>query len=357
MGRLGRILIVLVVVLAALLTVNFFVTNDDTRPAEVTEEGGEVVEAANAGLQVFDSPATGSGPEGQPIVLIHGFGASSQWWDELLPLLNEGHRVIRVDLIGHGGSEKPRSGYEVTAQSGAIADVLSQKGITRATVVGHSLGGLVATSLAESASEIADRLVLIGTPANPNATELPFISKLVHTAVIGQALWRVRIDSMIKSGYEDAFAPGFDMADGFEDPDQVVEDNRAMTYTSFVDADNAGDDFLEEESVPPRLTAKGVPLLVIQGAEDQLFDAQTEAEAFDAVPGSRVEVLEGVGHSAMVEDPEAVAELILPFSAAGDAVQVPANPKPPPSPSEPKPTPDAGKKNDAKKNPQGGRKK
>ena len=346
MGRLGRIILVLVVVLAALLTVNFFVTNDDTKPAEVTEDGGEVVATQNADLQVFDSPATGSGPEGQPIVLIHGFGASSQWWDEILPLLNERHRVIRIDLIGHGGSQKPRSGYEVSAQSTAIAEALSEKGITRATVVGHSLGGLVATSLAESASEIVDRLVLIGTPANPNATELPFISKLVHTPVIGQALWRIRIDSMIENGYEDAFAPGFDIESGFENPDQVVEDNRAMTYTSFVEADDAGDDFLEEESVPPRLTAKGVPLLVIEGAEDQLFDAQTEAEAFDAVPGSRVEVLEGVGHSAQIEDPEGVAQLILPFSAAGDAVEVPAKPKPPKSPSEPKPNPEAEKKPD-----------
>ena len=67
--------------------------------------------------------------------------------------------------------------------------------------------------------------------------------------------------------------------------------------------------------------------MLSEGAEDQLFDAQTEAEAFDAVPGSRVEVMDGVGHSPQVEDPEATAELILPFSAAGDAVEVPAAPK------------------------------
>ncbi len=82
----------------------------------------------------------------------------------------------------------------------------------------------------------------------------------------------------------------------------------------------------------------------MDGSEDQIFDAATQLEAFEAVPGARVETLDGVGHSPQVEDPEAVAELILPFSAAGEAVEIPETPKPPPSPSEPKPNPDAKKK-------------
>ncbi len=59
MGRAGRILLVLAVVLAGLLAVNFFVLNDETKPAEVTAEGGEVLELQSVDLQVFDSPATG----------------------------------------------------------------------------------------------------------------------------------------------------------------------------------------------------------------------------------------------------------------------------------------------------------
>lgn len=349
MGRLGRILVVLLVVLAGLLVVNFFVLNAETKPAEVTADGGKIVEVQNADVQVFDLPATGSGPEGEPIVLLHCFGCSSQWWNKMVPLLNDGHRIIRIDLIGHGGSEKPKSGYEVTAQSAAVAEVMNQLGVTHATVIGHSLGGMVATSLAESASELVDRLVLIGVPAEDGAADFPLIAKLARAPVIGQAIWRVRIDSLIRKGYESAFAPGFDIESGFDNPDQVVDDNRAMTYTSYVDADTAAEDFLEEGAIPGRLTATGVPLLVIDGAEDQLFDAEEQLDLFQAVPGARVETIQGSGHSPNVEDPEAVAEVVLPFIDAGEPIVAPEKPKTPKSPSEPKPNPDNKKKQGAKK--------
>ena len=48
-------------------------------------------------------------------------------------------------------------------------------------------------------------------------------------------MWRVKTDSLIEEGYKQAFAPGYDQADGFEDPDQVARDNEAMTYTSYTD--------------------------------------------------------------------------------------------------------------------------
>ena len=79
------------------------------------------------------------------------------------------HRVVRIDLIGHGGSEKPQSGYEIDSQAAAAAEALNSLGVQGATVVGHSLGGSVATSLAEQASELVDRIVLIGVAVGARA--------------------------------------------------------------------------------------------------------------------------------------------------------------------------------------------
>jgi pimeloyl-ACP methyl ester carboxylesterase len=122
-GALKAVIAVLVV-LITLAVVNMLVLDSQTKPATVTADGGSIESASSVELQVFDSPATGSGPEGAPIVLLHCFGCSSQWWNPILAKLNEHHRVLRVDLVGHGGSEKPQSVYENDTQRAAVAEAL-----------------------------------------------------------------------------------------------------------------------------------------------------------------------------------------------------------------------------------------
>lgn len=314
MRRGARIAVVVVVVLAALLAINTIVLDSQTKTAEVTAADGKILELSNVALQVLDQPATGSGPEGAPIVLLHCFGCSLQWWDAIAPSLNENHRLIRIDLVGHGGSEKPKSGYEISSQGSAVSEALSELGVRGATVVGHSMGGVVATAVAESASEIVDRVVLIGTASEAGSAELPFRAQLLRTSVIGEALWRIKLGSMIKSAYGSAFAPGFDISAGFDDPDRVVEDSRAMTYTSYTESDAAIDDYLEQGTLASRLSASGVPLLFIDGDQDQILDAEQVAGQFDAVPGAETALIEGVGHSPNVEAPEETAKLILDFA-------------------------------------------
>ncbi len=321
-----RVALIVIVIAVGLGVVNALVLNNETRPAEVTADGGKIEEVSSVGLQVFDSPATGSGPEGAPIVLLHCFGCSSQWWNPILPVLNETHRVVRIDLIGHGGSEKPQSGYEIDAQGAAVAEALNSLGVRGATVVGHSLGGMVATSLAGTASELVDRVVLIGTPSEPGESTLPFTEKVIGTPVVGQATWRLRIDSMIKSGYQSAFAPGVDVSDAFPgDPNRVVDDNRAMTYDSFSKTPDEATSYLEEQPLASRLGTTGVPLLFVDGSEDQILDAESVAEEFHAVPGAITKVIDGVGHSPHVESPEDTAKLILGF-AGDDAPALPDEP-------------------------------
>lgn len=353
MGRVTSIILALVLVIAGLLAVNTVVIDDETRDAETTVDDGEILELTGADVQVVDRPASGSGPERQPIVLLHCFGCSSEWWEPMIPALNEDHRVITIDLIGHGGSEKPSSGYEIAAQSAAVAEAMSELGVQRATVVGHSLGGLVATSLAEQSSQLVDRVVLIGVGSEADDAELGFTAELSRTPVVGEALWRLRTDGLVKSGYGEAFAGGYSVEEGFEDPERVVADNDAMTYTAFDQARSEADEFLESGSVASRLTATGVPVLVMAGTEDQILDSSSVLESFETVPGARIEELDGLGHSPNVEDPEAVAEFLLPFAAAAGVLEPEAaggdsgaDPQGipggagEPSPSEPRPNPD-----------------
>jgi pimeloyl-ACP methyl ester carboxylesterase len=312
-----RIVLGLLVVLAALAAINAIVLDSQRKPAEVNAPGGEIIHLDSVDLQVIDQPAIEQADQGEPIVLLHCFGCSSRWWDPIVPLLNEHHRVIRIDLLGHGGSEKPTSGYEISAQGGNVAEVLRRLNVTGATVVGHSLGGMVATAAAETASELVDRVVLISTPSEPDSADLPRNEKLSHVPVLGEALWRLRLDSMIRSGYANAFAPGFDVKAAFDDPNRVVEDNRAMTYTSFADSSTKAEDYLDQQPIASRLRATGVPVLAIEGDEDQILDPDEVAAQYETIPGAQVETLKGVGHSANVEAPVETARLILSFAEAG----------------------------------------
>lgn len=339
----------LLVVLAALLVVNMVVLDNQTRRAEVTVEGAEIAELSAVDLQVLDEPADPSGAggsagaEGVPIVLLHCYGCSMRWWDQLAPLLNTNHRVIRIDLPGHGGSEKPKSDYAITGQAAAVGEALNGMGVEGATVVGHSLGGIVATALAEQSSELVDRVVIIDSPSDADSSELPLTARISRMPVIGQALWRVRFDSLVKSAYESAFAEGFDMESAFEDPDQVVVDNEAMTYTSYDNASDSAHDYLEEQALPSRLTGAAVPVLGIFGAADQLLDGEEVAADFEAIPGAEVTVMDGVGHSPNLEAPADTAELILRFAGAA-----------PVSPPEPEPEAKPGPEPEAKPKPGGG---
>src|SRR5688572_11033587 len=79
--------------------------------------------------------------EGPPLVLIHGITSRASCWEQVIPGLARDHTVIAPDLLGHGGSAKPRGDYSLGSHASGIRDLLLALGHPKVTVVGHSLGG------------------------------------------------------------------------------------------------------------------------------------------------------------------------------------------------------------------------
>ncbi|PPJ22768.1 hypothetical protein C5E45_31860 [Nocardia nova] len=102
------------------------------------------------------------------MVLIHGTGGSVSWWDPVLPALADFY-VVRVDLLGHGRSAKPDSGYGMAEQGHRVGAVLDRLGVRHAIVVGHSIGGYVATELAAQRSDLVSAIGVIGTGSRLDA--------------------------------------------------------------------------------------------------------------------------------------------------------------------------------------------
>ncbi len=308
MGRGWKILLGIVAVVLVLLGINTLTVDRETKPAGVTEPGGRILRLPGGGLQVVER-----GPrDASPIVLIHCFTCAINWWDKMMPLLDRTHRVIAVDLLGHGGSEKPSSGYSVPNQADVVAQALGRLGVRDALVVGHSLGGSVAVALAERSPPLVRKLVIIDTPPDHSGSSLGLVAKLGFAPVIGEFFWRVKPDFAVRKGLEVAFAPGFDV------PDAFVEDVDRMTFSAYDDSPKESDDYTKEEPLDQRVKETGKPLLVIMGAEEQIVDNPAErlAEYRHGVPGAKTKLIAGAGHSPNVEKPAETAALVLEFANA-----------------------------------------
>ena len=293
-----------IVAVAAVLIFNWQMVDAKVRAA-APRDGGTLIET---GVATANVKVEGSGPA---IVMIHGFSAAIDWWDKIAPDLARDHRVVRLDLIGHGGTAAPRAGYGIERQAALAAAVLDKLGIAKATIIGHSMGGEVAAALTEARPALVERLILIDTPAIADA-DFTLATRAYLTPVLGEAMARVLTDHDIRVALAQGFAPGYPVADS------DVADFRQLPYTAFKSAHEASIAFRTAKPTHERLAAvkpAPPPLLAITGALDAIVPPAS-AKLYARVPGARVEVIEGAGHSPMVEKPEQTLTLIRGFLPA-----------------------------------------
>jgi pimeloyl-ACP methyl ester carboxylesterase len=298
---LRRLVLALVVVLAVLLAVNTVVTDGETKDAKA--DIGRVLSLPGGDLQVREDGSR----EKPTIVMLHGFAASMHWWTPVAERLAPRFHVVRIDMLGHGGSEKPHGGYSMPNQAKLVAQALAELDIQRAVIAGHSMGGAVATALAELNPSLVDGLILISSSPDADAGKLPFVARLGFVPVLGEAIRRVVPDSVVRSNLGKAFADGFDV------PDQFVEDFNRMTYSSYDGSHDGADDFQDERPVVDRLARLRKPLLVLYGEKDEIVDPDSR-EQYRKVPGAIVNAIRGAGHSSMVEQPDVVAPIMSVFA-------------------------------------------
>jgi pimeloyl-ACP methyl ester carboxylesterase len=299
--RLTVVVVILALCVLALLANTRWV--DSQTRAAAPRDGGRIIDASVVPANV---KVEGNGPA---IVLIHGFGAAIDWWDEIAPALAVDHRVIRIDLIGHGGTEAPRSGYSIVRQAALVSAILDKLGVDGFTVIGHSMGGEVATALAERNPQRIERMVLIDSPPTTGLTFNP-LTQAYLKPVLGEFLNELRSDEAIRRGLEQGFAPGFPV------PEKFVADLKQLTYTAFRSAHDESIAYRSAKPTYERLAAlKPVPpLLAMSGTLDAIVPPK-DLKLFEQVPGAKLAMVEGAGHSPMVESPAKVLALIRDFIA------------------------------------------
>ncbi|MCT9089652.1 alpha/beta hydrolase [Streptomyces sp. ASQP_92] len=248
--------------------------------------------------------------EAPPLVLIHGSGVSGSSWGPVVPALASRNHVIRLDLPGHG-QPPPAPSYDVREQAARVAAALDEFALGPVVVAGHSSGGYIATALAEQRPGLVSSLVLISSGPSPHALlAQPVFLRVLMGPALGPLLWRIRSDAMLRRRVT-ALCSG-----PAEVPEDLIAEMRGIGYHTFRTVLRQNGAYIAERSVPDRLSALDVPVLVIFGSADPRWDPSS-AHDYDAAPNARIAQLPGVGHFPMLEAPETTGELLLGFAATG----------------------------------------
>ncbi len=259
----------------------------------------------------------GSGPA---LLMLHGIGDSSESWLPVMQALARDHTVVAPDLLGHGGSDKPRADYAVAAYANGMRDLLDILGIERATVVGHSLGGGVAAQMSYQYPERCERLVLVASGgAGRDVTPLLRLAAAPLAEVfLAPMHWSVT-RPLVGAALSLLGHLGNDLARDREHvnrllarlPDGDAQVAFTRTLRSVVDWRGQVVTMLDRCYL-----AEAVPTLLVWGDRDGVIPVAHAHRAHQAMPSSRLEVFPGAGHFPHHADPERFVALLAGFVAS-----------------------------------------
>ena len=300
------------VLLLALLGGGWLYTPDKPRAElEVLYAGpaSEFIELMGLRLHLRDS-APGD-TSGRPVVLmLHGFGGSLHSFEPWAEGLAATHRVIRIDLPGAGLTGADPSGdYSDERGIELLAALLTQRGVARATVLGHSMGGRLAWRFAEAQPARVHKLVLVA----PDGFASPGFEygKAPDVGLLARAMTFALPRAVLRMSLAPAYAQ----------PEVVMTDALVQRYHDLMRAPGVRPAILARLAqlnlLPPEplLRRIAAPTLLVWGDQDQMIPIANAQDYLKALPNARLVVLPGVGHVPHEEAPAAGLAALQAFLA------------------------------------------
>jgi pimeloyl-ACP methyl ester carboxylesterase len=249
------------------------------------------------------------------IVWIHGLTGSWQNWLENLPFFAQTHRCIAMDLPGFGESELPIEKITISGYAAAVDELLDVLGVTRATVVGNSMGGFVGAELAIRFGTWVEKLVLVSAAGltvehQRNDHALALLRRGSGLLALGTGWLASKSDELARRPRSRLAMLNVVAAHPERLPAPLVaEQLRGAGKPGFIDALDA----LTSYPIRDRLGEITAPTLVVWGAKDMLVPVR-DAWAFgELISDARVVVYEDTGHVSMLERPAAFNALVEDF--------------------------------------------
>jgi pimeloyl-ACP methyl ester carboxylesterase len=247
----------------------------------------------------------GSGP---PIVLLHGSNSSLFTWEGWADALAPTHRVVTLDLPGHGlTGPDPKERYSPAEMAEVIDAFASAIGLTHFAIGGNSMGGNVSWHYALAHPDRVDNLILVDAAGLSRREPRPPALRIAAAPVIGRIVrWETPRFAVAKS-VRDVYGDPSKVTDALIDRyyDLLLRDgNRAATRERLSRKD---------DSLSARISEIRAPTLVLWGTEDRWILPKYGEQFRDRIPGARLVRLPGLGHVPMEEDPAASVAPVLGF--------------------------------------------
>jgi pimeloyl-ACP methyl ester carboxylesterase len=245
----------------------------------------------------------GSGPA---VVLIHGGTSSLFAWEGWASALAVHHRVVTLDMPGHGlTGPDPKARYSPTEMAGFLDTFATVIGLDRFALAGQSMGGDVAWHYAILHPARVDKLILVDANGLPRMEPRPLASRLRGSPVLGPIFRWITPRFLVARALRATYGDPSRLTDAVMDRDDDLmlrEGNREATEARFAKVDDRMD---------PRLGEIHVPTLVLWGGRDPVIQPKYGERFRDRIPGAKLVVLDGLGHAPMEEDPAASVEPVL----------------------------------------------
>jgi len=230
---------------------------------------------------------------GEPLVFVHGLGSSGQDWAKQVDAFADRYRVITFDVRGHGQSDKPEGPYSIPLFAADTAALLRKLEAVPATIVGLSMGGMIAFQLAVDTSDLVRRLVVVNSAAEAKLDSLKdrwiyWSRRLVSNWIGMRATGRLIAHRVFPKPEQGRLRQEF--------IDRWAENDK-QAYLATIDA-------IAGWSVIDRLDEIACPTLVVAADEDYTPVSVKRAYA-QQIPNAELAVIEDSRHATPVERPRA----------------------------------------------------
>jgi pimeloyl-ACP methyl ester carboxylesterase len=251
--------------------------------------------------------------KGEPVLLLHGLGASSYSWRFAVPALAERYEVFAPDLPGFGRADKPWDfDYSIAGLHDWVVALMDRLGLEKARFAGNSMGGVITLWMAMDSGARVERMALLGTPAYPE--NRPKMLWPLGWPVIGRlyewALGETTLRYIAKSTFVDQSKVTEELIAEYLEPLKSPAGRRAVA--EFIRR-AMPPDHRERVARYPRLTH---PALVLIGDSDRMVGRRGGERLAAALPRARFECVERCGHAPQEDAPERVIPMLRDFFAA-----------------------------------------
>jgi pimeloyl-ACP methyl ester carboxylesterase len=263
---------------------------------------GEFLDLGGARLYYY---AAGTRGAGVPVVFLHGFPTSSHLWGSVVPLMPPGHRLVVLDLLGYGRSDRPGAHpVDIAAHADRTVALLDELRIGRACFVGHGVGGGIAQALAMHHAPRVSHICLIDCAA---VDQRPIVGGRLARAMLRVARFiplKILVAILRR-----------DIARGYGDPDHA-ERSIDLYLRPFGDAAGhaaivAHIDALargDTGNLHDRLSTISAPTSVLWGQHDRVVPLSVGRRFQTAIPGATLDVIAGAHHFTPEESPRRIAD-------------------------------------------------